>query len=96
MLKVLLEFKKNESCFPLRGLILWNSEIKVSNQDKSKKSVEKFLIKFTLLLCSLKAEWMYSQSKGRTFGLGQHKELVDYLVQVIFVNYYSLLIMYKK
>merc|ERR1712223_119365 len=31
---------------------------------------------------SLKAEWMYSQSKGRAFGVGQHKELVDYLVQV--------------
>ncbi|CAG0890970.1 unnamed protein product [Darwinula stevensoni] len=28
----------------------------------------------------LKAEWLYSQGKGRSFAVGQHKELVNYLV----------------
>lgn len=29
---------------------------------------------------SLKAEWMYSQSKGRQFTSGQHDQLLEYLV----------------
>ena len=32
------------------------------------------------LIFSLKAEWMYSQSRGRTFNSGQHTELLEYLV----------------
>lgn len=31
---------------------------------------------------SLKAEWMYSQSKGRQYSVGQHSDLVDYLLSV--------------
>ncbi|XP_040572673.1 uncharacterized protein Cep97 isoform X2 [Lepeophtheirus salmonis] len=31
---------------------------------------------------SLKAEWMYSQSKGRHFAVGQHKELCEYLLSI--------------
>jgi len=30
---------------------------------------------------SLKAEWMYSQSRGRHFGPGQHSDVLDYLVE---------------
>ncbi len=30
---------------------------------------------------SLKAEWMYSQSKGRHFAPGQQQELLDYLAE---------------
>lgn len=32
--------------------------------------------------CSLKAEWLYSQGKGRCFHLGDHLALVEYLSQV--------------
>ena len=28
---------------------------------------------------SLKAEWLYSQGKGRSFQMGEHEELVQYL-----------------
>ena len=38
---------------------------------------ESFSLDFTF---SLKAEWMYSQSRGRTFNSGQHTELLEYLV----------------
>ena len=31
---------------------------------------------------SLKAEWMYSQSKGRQFLVGQHDELLEFLLSV--------------
>ena len=31
---------------------------------------------------SLKAEWMYSQSKGRHFNVGQHEELLSYLLSI--------------
>ena len=31
---------------------------------------------------SLKAEWMYSQSKGRHFNVGQHDELLSYLLSI--------------
>lgn len=31
---------------------------------------------------SLKAEWMYSQSKGRHFNVGQHDDLLVYLLSV--------------
>ncbi|CAB4067863.1 CEP97 [Lepeophtheirus salmonis] len=34
------------------------------------------------LLSCLKAEWMYSQSKGRHFAVGQHKELCKYLLSI--------------
>jgi hypothetical protein len=34
------------------------------------------------LFSSLKAEWMYSQSRGRQFTVGQHTELLEYLLQV--------------
>jgi hypothetical protein len=30
----------------------------------------------------LKAEWLLSQGKGRTFGPGEHLELVQYLTRV--------------
>ena len=30
---------------------------------------------------SLKAEWMYSQSRGRHFAPGQQQELLDYLAE---------------
>ena len=38
---------------------------------------ESFSLNFVF---SLKAEWMYSQSRGRTFNSGQHTELLEYLV----------------
>ena len=31
---------------------------------------------------SLKAEWMYSQSKGRSYLVGQHDDLLAYLLSV--------------
>ena len=34
------------------------------------------------VLFSLKAEWMYSQSKGRHFNVGQHEDLLVYLLSV--------------
>ncbi len=36
----------------------------------------------SFLLYSLKAEWMYSQSRGRHFTVGQHEELLAYLLSV--------------
>ena len=35
---------------------------------------------------SLKAEWLYSQGKGRSFQVGDHKALVEYLVSVCSVK----------
>lgn len=35
-----------------------------------------------LLSSSLKAEWLYSQGKGRAFRPGQHVSLVQYLASV--------------
>ena len=37
---------------------------------------------FLFLHFSLKAEWMYSQSKGRHFNVGQHDELLSYLLSI--------------
>ena len=40
------------------------------------------LQKWNCLHFSLKAEWMYSQSKGRQFLVGQHDELLEFLLSV--------------
>ena len=32
--------------------------------------------------CSLKAEWLLSQGKGRSFVPGEHAELVQYLTRI--------------
>ncbi len=36
---------------------------------------------FFILFKSLKAEWLYSQGKGRHFRPGQHSFLVEYLIK---------------
>jgi len=36
----------------------------------------------TALLCRLKAEWLFSQGKGRRFNAGEHDQLVQYLATV--------------
>jgi len=38
------------------------------------------------LLCRLRAEWLFSQGKGRRFLTGQHDQLVQYLASVCPVN----------
>ncbi len=38
------------------------------------------------ILFSLKAEWMYSQSKARHFSPGQHSELAAYLAETCPLN----------
>ena len=41
-----------------------------------------------LILCfSLKAEWLFSQGKGRRFNPGQHHQLVQYLSAVCPLDY---------
>ena len=40
------------------------------------------LCHLTTFFFSLKAEWMYSQSKGRHFNVGQHEELLSYLLSI--------------
>ena len=40
------------------------------------------LCHLTIFFFSLKAEWMYSQSKGRHFNVGQHEELLSYLLSI--------------
>ena len=45
----------------------------------------KIILKYYLVLFfyfSLKAEWMYSQSKGRSYLVGQHDDLLAYLLSV--------------
>ncbi len=37
---------------------------------------------FSILKFSLKAEWLLSQGKGRSFRPGEHYELVQYLIKV--------------
>ena len=41
-----------------------------------------YLLSLTFCSFSLKAEWMYSQSKGRHFNVGQHEDLLVYLLSV--------------
>ena len=49
------------------------------NQEWSRRITVKIL-NFSFFF-SLKAEWMYSQSKGRHFSKGQHSDLLQYLVE---------------
>lgn len=44
-----------------------------------------------LFLFSLKAEWLYSQGRGRKFKPGQHAELVKYLMETCPINSRSLM-----
>ena len=37
-------------------------------------------------VCSLKAEWLFSQGKGRRFSPGEHDQLVHYLLTVCSLN----------
>ncbi|KAI5635228.1 leucine-rich repeat domain-containing protein [Phthorimaea operculella] len=50
----------------------------VLNWIMSVKSIDGFVVS---AIESLKAEWLYSQGKGRHFHAGQHQELCDYLAQ---------------
>ncbi|KAJ2945134.1 hypothetical protein O0L34_g9195 [Tuta absoluta] len=50
----------------------------VLNWIMSVKSIDGFVVS---AIESLKAEWLYSQGKGRHFHSGQHQELCDYLAQ---------------
>lgn len=36
---------------------------------------------FALFFASLKAEWLYSQGKGRHFRPGQNQALIEYLIK---------------
>lgn len=42
------------------------------------------------VLCSLKAEWLYSQGQGRKFHIGQHAALVRYLMETCPITSHSL------
>jgi hypothetical protein len=47
-----------------------------------KQKIKKiFLVSFSFIF-SLKAEWLLSQGKGRSFRSGEHHELVQYLIKV--------------
>ena len=44
------------------------------------------VLSLLLLLSSLKAEWLLSQGKGRSFRPGDHWDLVQYLIKVCGTN----------
>jgi len=47
-----------------------------------KKKIEMFEVCNLNIDFSLKAEWLLSQGKGRSFVAGEHEELVQYLIRV--------------
>ena len=47
-----------------------------------KIGIEVFIFFLGCIECSLKAEWLLSQGKGRSFIPGEHLELVQYLTRV--------------
>ena len=47
------------------------------DQERERERELNFIVKF-----SLKAEWLLTQGKGRSFRPGEHDELVQYLIRV--------------
>lgn len=47
-----------------------------------KKRITFSYILYNCSICSLKAEWLYSHGKGRSYRSGQHSQLVHYLATV--------------